>query len=161
MTQCGSINWRMKEHFGPKMKNFVVLFFTACDSYDNSVSCPDKGGFGLALVDATLCTKYAIENVEKWEAAVSIQSTHLNLEWDASTTQHSLWESNSEIYLTSEFDTSSCYQDLSNQYYVVVSSAVYEHYYFISKQYWQDARNNFNLSVETWESDFDCEFTWA
>eukprot|EP01083_Nonionella_stella_P172845 594416_1 len=52
------------------------------------------------------------------------------------------------------------FRDLSNQYYVVVASSAYQYYYFISKQYWQDARNNFNLSVETWERDFDCDFTW-
>eukprot|EP01083_Nonionella_stella_P317019 1152469_1 len=103
MTLCGSINWRMKERFGPKMKNFVVLFFTPCSSYDNSVSCPDSGGYGFALLDSVLCTKYGIVNVEKWEATVTIQSTHLNLEWEASNTQHSLWESNSETYLTSTF----------------------------------------------------------
>eukprot|EP01083_Nonionella_stella_P079056 216662_1 len=134
MPPCGSINWRIKGHFGPKMKNFAVLFFTPCSSY-NSVVCPDTGGSGLALTDGVLCTKYAIENVEKWEATISIQSTHLNLEWDASNTQHSLWESNSEIYLTSVFDTSTCYQDLSSQYYVIVASSVYQKYYFISKQY--------------------------
>eukprot|EP01083_Nonionella_stella_P232170 819293_1 len=147
--------------FWTKTEEFCGPFFTPCSSYDNGVSCPDRGDWGLVLMDSVLCTKYAIENVEKWEATVSIQSTHLNLEWEASNTQHSLWESNSEIYLTSEFDTSSCYQDLSNQYYVVVSPSGYQYYYFISKQYWQDARNNFNLSVETWERDFDCEFTWA
>ena len=66
-----------------------------------------------------------------------------------------------QVSLTSSFDTTSCYQDLSSQYYVVVPINEYEKYYFISKQYWQDARNNFNISTETWIRDFDCNFTWA
>eukprot|EP01084_Bolivina_argentea_P296975 511568_1 len=72
-------------------------FLTACNSSANYVDCPDRGNFGLALANSVKCTKYSIDNVEKWEATVSIHSTHLNLEWDASNTQHSVWQSNAEI----------------------------------------------------------------
>ena len=35
----------------------------------------------------------------KWDAAVSIASTHLNIEWNASNTAHSIWESDATVWL--------------------------------------------------------------
>eukprot|EP01083_Nonionella_stella_P097967 275414_1 len=63
-----------KGSFWTKTEDYCGPMLTSCDSYEHAVSCPNKGNWGLALKDGTQCTKYGIEDVETWEATLSIQS---------------------------------------------------------------------------------------
>jgi len=135
-------------------------WFPDCDTFDVYGECESMDGMGLGLTDGTEYTKHSIDVVEAWGAAVSIQSTHLDISWDASYTQHTLSNSFAEIHLDSTFDTISCFKNAST-YYVVVpyNSAGSEEYHFISTEYWNDNVNNFDFSDEAYQSNFDCNLT--
>jgi hypothetical protein len=139
--------------------------FPSCTFQTNYVECANRNQSGipggLYLVDSMPCTKYSIETVETWTADVFVRSSESNVgsPWTATDAQSSTEQNDIEMSIVAKFDESACYRDLSN-YYVVVQSFGSQNYYFTSKQYWNDARNNFNISVAAWKRDFDCDYQW-
>eukprot|EP01083_Nonionella_stella_P266900 902251_1 len=53
--------------FWTKTEDYCGPILTACNSFENYVECPDRGNYGLVLVNTVESTKYSIDNVEKWE----------------------------------------------------------------------------------------------